>query len=330
MDQERPETSRGNIPHVPVLADAAIEYLRVRPDGKYLDCTAGYGGHAERIAKQLGGTGRLGAIDCDSAAVSYATERLRPFGERVTVVRANFTELATVLADLGMNEVDGVLFDLGVSLPQLRDETSRGFSFTGDAPLDMRMDERQPTTAADVVNTWQEDELTRIFREYGDERYARAIARAIVRTRDQTPLRSTGDLADLVTRVVARRRPAGGKRRRRHPATRVFQAVRMAVNGELDNLRTGFEAAVSALAAGGRLCVISFHSVEHRTVRQMMREHARPCTCYPGISGCVCGARQDLVVVAKKAVVPDEQEIAANPQARSAQLRVAEKRTVPA
>ena len=330
MEQGRPETSRGNIHHVPALADAAIEYLRVRPDGQYIDCTAGYGGHAERIARQLGGTGRLGAIDCDSAAVSYATDRLRPFGERVAVVRANFAELATVLADLGMNEVDGVLFDLGVSLPQLRDETGRGFSFIGDAPLDMRMDQRQPTTAADVVNTWPEDELARIFREYGDERYARAVARAIVRTRDQTPLRSTGDLAAMVTKVVARRRPAKGRRRRRHPATRVFQAVRMAVNGELENFRTGFEAAVSALAGGGRLCVISFHSVEHRTVRRMMREHARPCTCPPGISGCVCGARQDLVVVTKKAVVPDEQEIAVNPQARSAQLRVAEKRAVSA
>jgi len=326
MDQRRPETSRGNVAHVPVLADAVMEYLRVRPEGKYVDCTAGCGGHAERIAKQLGNRGRLAAIDCDSAAVSYATDRLRPFGERVAVVRANFAELATVLADQGIDEVDGVLFDLGVSLPQLRDETGRGFSFTRDGPLDMRMDERQPITAADVVNRWPENGLARIFREYGDERFARSVARAIVRVRDRTPLRTTSELAAVVTKVVARRRPAGGRRRRRHPATRVFQAIRMAVNGELDNLRTGFEAAVSVLAAGGRLCVISFHSVEHRTVKLMMREHARPCTCPAGISGCMCGARQDLLVLTKRAVAPGKEEIAGNPQARSAQLRVAEKR----
>ena len=326
MDQGRPEAARGNISHVPVLADAVMDYLRVRPEGQYVDCTAGYGGHAERIAGQLGDRGRLAAIDCDGAAVLYTTGRLRPFGERVAVIHANFAELTTVLADQGIDEVDGVLFDLGVSLPQLRDETGRGFSFTRDAPLDMRMDEQQPTTAADVVNTWPENELARIFREYGDERYARAVARAIIRVRDRAPLRTTGELAAVVTKVVARRQPDKGKRRRRHPATRVFQAVRMAVNGEIDNLRTGFETAVSVLAAGGRLCAISFHSVEHRTVRLMMREHARPCTCPPGISPCLCGARQDLLVLTKRAVVPGEEEIAANPQARSAQLRVAEKR----
>jgi len=323
-----PTTGRGSEPHVPVLADAVLDSLCIRPDGRYVDCTAGYGGHAERVAAGLSAAGRLVAIDWDIAAVNYTAERLRLYGGRVTVVHANFAELESALADAGMGEVDGILFDLGVSLPQLRDENGRGFSFAGDAPLDMRMDVRQPTTAADILNTWPETELSRLFREYGDERHARAIARSVVRYRGRGALRTTGELASVVTKVITRR--PGRRRRRRHPATRVFQAVRMAVNNEIENLERGLESAVTVLAPGGRLCVISFHSVEHRTVKRFLREHSRPCTCPPGLDQCRCGARQDLHVVTKRAVTPSATEVEANPRSRSAQLRVAEKRATAA
>ena len=314
---------------MPVLADVVVEHLRIRPDGRYVDCTAGYGGHAERIAALLGEHGRLVAIDCDGAAVAYSTERLRPYGERVAVVRANFADLESVLADAGVDEVDGALFDLGASLPQLRDDSGRGFSFLRDAPLDMRFDTRQRSvTAAEVVNSWPERELARIFREYGDERYARAIARELVRARGKAPVVTSGELAQIVARVVERRRPPTGRRRRHHPATRVFQALRIAVNSEIETLRNGFEAAVSMLADRGRVCVISFHSVEHRTVKQLMRAHSRPCTCPPGMAPCQCGARQDLRMLTKRAIVPSKEEVRATPQARSAQLRVAEKQVV--
>jgi len=330
MDAGRSEPSHADVHHVPVLAREVLDYLGVRPDGRYVDCTAGYGGHAELIAAGLGQAGRLVAIDRDRAAVAYSAERLRIYGDRVAVVHANFADLQSVLDSAGIGAIDGALFDLGVSLPQLRDDVGRGFSFDRDAPLDMRMDEKEPTTAADVVNRWPEEELVRIFREYANERYARAIARAIVRIRARAPLETTGDLVSVVTGVVSRRRPPGGRRRNRHPATRVFQAVRMAVNSEIENLKRGFDAAVSAMDEGGRLCVISFHSVEHRTVKELIRDHSRPCICPPGTELCRCGSKRDLRTLTKRAVVPGETEVAANPRARSAQLRVAERLAVSA
>jgi 16S rRNA (cytosine1402-N4)-methyltransferase len=323
---EEAESGTGDHPHVPVMVAEVMHHLAVRPTGTYVDCTAGYGGHAERIAAQLRDTGRLVAIDRDETAVEYVEKRLGPFGKAVTVKRANFSELAEVLAGAGVTKVDGVLFDLGTSVPQLRDDAGRGFSFAGDAPLDMRMDRRQSMTAAEVVNRWPETELAKIFHEYSDERYSRAIARAIVHRRKERPIDTTAELAELVIRVVTRRRPKHGKRRKMHPATRVFQAVRMAVNDEIGSLRRGMEAAADALGSGGILCAISFHSVEHRAVKVFLRERARPCSCPPGLAECLCRAQDDMKIVNRRALRPTDEETAANPHARSAQLRVGEKR----
>lgn len=312
-------------PHVPVMAAEVMRCMAVHPAGTYVDCTAGYGGHAELIADQLQKGGRLIAVDHDATAVEYTKKRLKRFGDLVTVIRANFSDLADVLSETGAPGIDGILFDLGTSVPQLRDETGRGFSFTVPAPLDMRMDDRQTMTAADVVNEWRETELARIFYEYSDERYSRAIARAIVKRRKKRPFRTTDELASVITGIVSRRRPAGGRRRKLHPATRVFQAVRMAVNDEVNNLDRGLDAAADALAPGGRLCAISFHSIEHRRIKAFLRERARECSCPPGLPKCVCKARKEMRIPVRRAIKPSAAEIAENPQSRSAQLRFGEK-----
>lgn len=306
--------------HVPVLLSACLEALQIRPDGTYLDCTAGGGGHSYEIARRLGPGGRLIGLDQDPEAIAAATRRLAPFADRVTLVRANFDRLAQVLQELGTGPVHGILMDLGVSSHQL-DVPARGFSYRADAPLDMRMDPEAPLAAADLVNTAAEEELARILWEYGEERYSRRIARAIAATRRQSPLRTTGELAEIVRQAI----PAPARREAQHPARRTFQALRIAVNDELGALERGLAAAVPALAPGGRLAVITFHSLEDRLVKQTFARLARGCTCPPQFPVCVCGQTPVLRLVGKQPRVPDPAEEEQNPRARSAKLRVAER-----
>ena len=302
--------------HAPVLLDACIEALAVRPDGIYVDGTLGRAGHASEIAKRLT-TGRLIGIDRDPEALSASAERLAPWRERVTLLRGSFADLDALLQSVGITEADGMLFDLGVSSPQL-DDPSRGFSYLRAAPLDMRMDPDSPPSASVIVNEWTEDELRRILYEYGEERYAPAIARAIVRAR---PVETTTELADIIRSAM----PAKALREKQHPAKRSFQAIRIAVNGELDALPPMLNAAVGRLRPGGRLAVITFHSLEDRIVKRTFKSFAQGCVCPPEFPVCVCGRRPKVKVVTRKPVTPDADELQANPRSRSAKLRVVEK-----
>lgn len=301
--------------HKPVLLDECIEALCIRSDGTYVDGTLGRAGHSREIARRLT-TGRLICIDRDSAAIEAARERLAPWMERVKLVHSNFSELGSVLADEG--GVDGMLFDLGVSSPQL-DDPERGFSYMHDAPLDMRMDRTSPLTAREVVNAWSFEELRRVLFDFGEERYAPAIARAIVRRREQRPIETTLELVDVIKSAM----PPAALREKQHPAKRSFQAVRIAVNGELDALPPMLRAAADKLRPGGRLAVITFHSLEDRIVKRTLRELAQGCTCPPYFPVCVCGKKPLLRL--DKPVTPTAAEVAENPRARSARLRAAEK-----
>ena len=301
--------------HKPVLLDECIEALCIRSDGTYVDGTLGRAGHSREIAKRLT-TGRLICIDRDSAAIEAARERLAPWMERVKLVHSNFSELGSVLAD--EEGVDGMLFDLGVSSPQL-DDPERGFSYMHDAPLDMRMDRTSPLTAREVVNAWSFEELRRVLFDFGEERYAPAIARAIVRRREQRPIETTLELVDVIKSAM----PPAALREKQHPAKRSFQAVRIAVNGELDALPPMLRAAADKLRPGGRLAVITFHSLEDRIVKRTLRELAQGCTCPPNFPVCVCGKKPLLRL--DKPVMPTAAEVAENPRARSARLRAAEK-----
>ena len=305
--------------HKPVLLGPCIEALRIHPDGIYVDGTLGRAGHSREIAQRLT-TGRLICIDRDQAAIEAARERLAPWLDRVTLVRSNFSELGDVLRQAGVSGADGMLFDLGVSSPQL-DDASRGFSYMQDAPLDMRMDTSAPLSAYEVVNTWSQEELRRILFEYGEERYAPAIARAIVRAREAAPVETTLELVEIIKSAM----PPAALREKQHPAKRSFQAIRIAVNGELDALPPMLDAAVNGLNPGGRLAVITFHSLEDRIVKRALAEMARGCTCPPEFPVCVCGRRPRVRLVNRKPVTADEAELADNPRARSAKLRVAEK-----
>ena len=305
--------------HKPVLLDACIRALNIRPDGVYVDGTLGRAGHSLEIARRLT-TGRLICIDRDQAAIDAAQIRLAPYLDRVTLVHSNFSELREVLSDAGVNGADGMLFDLGVSSPQL-DDASRGFSYMQDAPLDMRMDTSAPLTAADVVNTWSQEELRRILFEYGEERYAPAIAKAIVRARETAPVSTTLELVEIIKSAM----PPAALREKQHPAKRSFQAIRIAVNGELDALPPMLRSAVDALNPGGRLAVITFHSLEDRIVKRALADMARGCTCPPEFPVCVCGKKPQVRLVNRKPITADEAELADNPRARSAKLRVAEK-----
>jgi len=314
--------------HVTVLGKEAVDGLNVRPDGLYVDCTAGAGGHSELIASRLGPRGRLIGLDRDETALALARERLERFGDKVALVKSDFRRLAEALRNAGVAQaggvpqVDGILFDLGVSSMQL-DEAERGFSYQQDAPLDMRMDRSQPLTARDIVNGWSEEELAAVIRDYGEERYARAIARRIVRERRGAPIETTGHLAEIVKEAI----PAAARRTGPHPAKRTFQAIRIAVNDELGALREGLGQAIECLAPGGRIAVITFHSLEDRIVKEMFAKEAASCRCPPDFPVCVCGGGQGrLRLVNRKPVMPSEAERAANPRARSAKLRVAEKR----
>lgn len=305
--------------HKPVLLEECLEALAVKPDGTYVDGTLGRAGHAQAVLRRLR-AGRLIGIDRDLAAIDAARERLAEFGDRVTLVHGNFSELGDILQNLGIVGVDGMLFDLGVSSPQL-DEPERGFSYMHDAPLDMRMDRTAPLDAGEVVNTWSYEELRRILFEYGEERYAPQIARAIVRRREDRPLQTTGELAELIRSAM----PAAALREKQHPAKRSFQAIRIAVNGELDALPPMLEAAADHLVPGGRLAVITFHSLEDRIVKQKLRELATGCTCPPEFPVCVCGKKPKLKLVKRKPVTSGPAELEENPRARSAKLRAAER-----
>ena len=305
--------------HKPVLLDECIEALNIRPDGVYVDGTLGRAGHSREIAQRLT-TGRLICIDRDMAAIDAAKERLAPWMDRVTLVHSNFSELGDVLREAGIAGVDGMLFDLGVSSPQL-DDASRGFSYMQDAPLDMRMDLTAPLSAYEIVNTWSGDELRRILYEYGEERYAPAIARAIVRTRENAPIQTTLELVDVIKSAM----PSAALREKQHPAKRSFQAIRISVNGELDALPPMLKAASDMLNPGGRLAVISFHSLEDRIIKKTMQRLATGCTCPPEFPVCVCGKQPKMKLVTRKPVVSTAAELEYNPRARSAKLRVAEK-----
>ena len=305
--------------HVSVLLNEAVEGLNVRPDGIYLDGTLGGAGHSAEIAKRLG-TGTLIGVDRDPRALAAAGERLAPWAGRVKLVHGNFRELETILDSLGIPAVDGVLLDLGVSSPQL-DEASRGFSYMADAPLDMRMNPEDALTAWEVVNTWPREELRRILFAYGEERYAPLIAAAIERRREQAPIESTLELAELIRSAM----PQKALREKQHPAKRSFQAIRIAVNDELGAVDSVMGQAIRRLKPGGRLAVITFHSLEDRIVKNAMAEAVRGCICPPEFPVCVCGRKPSLKLVSRKPITADEAELAANPRARSAKLRAAEK-----
>ncbi len=305
--------------HKSVLRDECIENLNIRPDGIYLDGTLGGAGHSYEIARRLT-TGRLIGVDRDTVALDAAEKRLAEFSSRVTLVHDNFQNLATILDSLGIDKIDGMLFDLGVSSPQL-DEGERGFSYMVDAPLDMRMNRQDSLTAYEVVNTYPREELRRIFFTYGEERYSPLIAAAIERKRAEKPIESTLELADIIRSAM----PPQALREKQHPAKRVFQAIRIAVNDELGAVSRMMQDAPDRLNMGGRLCVISFHSLEDRIVKNEMQAAAKGCTCPPQFPVCVCGNKPKLRVVSRKPIVSTEEELIENPRARSAKLRVAER-----
>ena len=311
--------SEQNYSHKPVLLDECIEGLNIRPDGIYLDGTLGRAGHSREIAKRLT-TGRLICVDRDQAALDAAEERLASWRDKVTLVHSNFSELDAILDGLNLDKADGMLFDLGVSSPQL-DDPSRGFSYMADAPLDMRMDKTDTLTARTVVNEWPQEELRRILWQYGEERYAPAIAGAIVRARDKGEIETTLQLVEVIRSAM----PASALREKQHPAKRSFQAIRIAVNDELTAVDRMVRSAVPRLNPGGRLAVISFHSLEDRIIKNALAEFAKGCTCPPDFPVCVCGKKPQVRLVNRKPIVSQQTELEANPRARSAKLRVAEK-----
>ena len=304
--------------HVSVLYQEVVDALRPRPGGRYLDCTLGAGGHAAAILEAAGEGARLLGMDADPEALALARERLEPFGERARLVNANFRQLAETARDEGFVPLDGVLMDLGLSSMQL-DTFSRGFSFRRDEPLDMRFDPRQAVTAADIVNGADEAELRKMLYEFGEERHAPRIARAIVQERSRRRIETTSHLVETVSGVLGPRRDGINS------ATKTFQALRISVNGELDSLQSALPQALEVLATGGRLAVISFHSLEDRIVKGFMRHEASDCICPPGLPVCVCGKQPSVRLVSRKPIVAMADEVGANPRARSAKLRVAEK-----
>ena len=305
--------------HRPVLLEECLEALAIRPDGVYVDGTLGRAGHSLEIARRLT-TGRLIGIDRDETAIAAAQERLRDYMDHVTLVHSNFDRIGAILEELNISGADGMLFDLGVSSPQL-DDAQRGFSYLHDAPLDMRMDRTAALDAHQVVNRWPYEELRRILYEYGEERYAPAIAKGICRARETAPIETTLQLVDVIKSAM----PPQALREKQHPAKRSFQAIRIAVNGELDALPPMLNAAAEHLNAGGRLAVISFHSLEDRIIKKTMQELATGCTCPPNFPVCVCGKTPKMKLVSRKPITPGDGELTENPRARSAKLRVAEK-----
>ena len=306
--------------HISVLLDECIDGLNVKPDGVYVDGTLGGAGHSFQIAARLS-TGRLIGIDRDPVALAAAAKRLEPYKDRVTLVHSNFCEIASVLRDLQIEGVDGILLDLGVSSPQL-DDGARGFSYMADAPLDMRMDQSAAFCAKDVVNGYSESELIRIIRDYGEEKFAARVARIICERRAEKPIETTSELADIVYQAI----PAAARHKEnQHPARRTFQAIRIEVNGELDSIPPSLEEAIRRLAPGGRAAVITFHSLEDRITKQTFTNLASGCTCPPNFPVCVCGKKPTVKILNKKPILPSEEEMEVNPRSRSAKLRGAEK-----
>ena len=303
--------------HEPVLLTECIRELKIKEDGIYVDGTIGGAGHAEKVCERLSGRGRLVGIDRDEEAVAAATERLISYKGRVTILRGSYRDLSVLLEGIGIRKVDGILLDLGVSSHQL-DSPGRGFTYRTDAPLDMRMDNRQALSAFQVVNTYAEDELAGIIRAYGEERFAKSIARQICAAREKAPVRTTGELTEIIrASIPAKYRRTGG-----HPAKRTFQAIRIEVNGELEGLEQALDPAISLLNEGGRLAVITFHSLEDRIVKNSFRRNESPCTCPPEFPVCVCGKKSRGFVVTKKPILPSAEEMERNPRASSAKLRV--------
>lgn len=309
-----------NFSHRSVLLEECIQALAIRPNGIYVDGTAGGAGHSFEIAARLNENGKLLALDQDETAVRVATERLSVYGDRVEVVHTNFKDLAQVCMARGIRHVDGLLLDLGVSSYQL-DTADRGFSYQADAPLDMRMDMQNPLTARQIVNEYSEEELRRILFEYGEERFSSRIASNIIRARESAPIETTGELVEIIKRSIPAQARDGGH----HPAKRSFQALRIEVNAELDVIAPAIKSAVSMLNPGGRIAVITFHSLEDRIVKQCFASLAGGCTCPKNFPVCVCGNRPQIKSVTKKPILPSEEELAQNPRSRSAKLRVAEK-----
>ena len=309
-----------NFSHRSVLLDECIESLNIKPDGIYVDGTAGGGGHSLEIVKRLTDGGRLIAIDRDDAAIAAATQRLSDYLDRVTFVRNNFSSAADVCRELGVEKIDGILLDLGVSSYQL-DTAERGFSHNNDAPLDMRMDRRGELDAYTVINTYSFEELKRVIWEYGEERFVPKIASAIVKRRETSPIVSTGELVDVIKSAI----PAAAREGGHHPAKRTFQAIRIEVNGELDAIAPAIKKASGIMAEGGRIVIITFHSLEDRIVKQTYADMASGCTCPKNLPICVCGKRPEVKVLTKKPILPSARELEENPRSRSAKLRVCEK-----
>ncbi len=306
--------------HKSVLLEETIRNLKVKPDGIYVDGTLGGGGHAYEVCRQLSAKGSLIGIDQDEAAIEAAGERLQEFGDRVTIIRSNYCNMKKELQKIGISSVDGIVLDLGVSSYQL-DNAERGFTYREDVPLDMRMDRRGSRTARDIVNTYTENELYRVLRDYGEEKFAKKIARNICTARSEKPIETTGELIELIKQSIPMKmRAVGG-----HPAKKTFQAIRIELNQELEVLRNSLDDMIELLNDGGRICIITFHSLEDRIVKTIFRRNENPCTCPPDFPVCVCGKTLMGRVITRKPILPDAEEIAVNKRSKSAKLRVFER-----
>ncbi len=306
--------------HTTVLLHETVDGLKVRPDGIYVDATLGGGGHAYQVCRQLSDTGRLIGIDQDAAAIKAAGQRLEGFGEKVTIIRSNYRDMKPELHKLGIDGVDGITLDLGVSSYQL-DTADRGFSYRMDAPLDMRMDQRQKMTARDIINGYSEAELFRVIRDYGEDRFAKNIAKHIVAEREKKPIETTGQLNEIIRHAIPMKiQKTGG-----HPSKRTFQAIRIELNHELEVLRDSLDEMIDMLHPGGRICVITFHSLEDRIVKSAFRRNENPCTCPSHFPVCVCGKVSKGKVITRKPILPSEEEMESNPRSKSAKLRIFER-----
>ena len=305
--------------HKSVLLNETIDGLNIQPDGIYVDGTLGGGGHAYEVCRRLGDKGSIVGIDQDAAAIEAASARLKDFGEKVTIVRSNYCDMKSKLHELGIDKVDGIVLDLGVSSYQL-DTAERGFSYREDAPLDMRMDTRQKMTARDIVNDYTEADLYRVIRDYGEDKFAKNIAKHIVQARAMKPVETTAELSEIIRASI----PMKFQKKSGHPAKRTFQAIRIELNRELDVLRDSLDDMIDLLNPGGRLCIITFHSLEDRIVKSAFRKNENPCTCPPDFPVCVCGKKSKGSIITKKPILPSEEELEYNSRSKSAKLRIFE------
>lgn len=305
--------------HKSVLLNETIDGLKIKPDGIYVDGTLGGGGHAYEVCRRLGEKGSIVGIDQDAAAIEAASARLKDFGEKVTIVRSNYCDMKSKLHELGIDKVDGIVLDLGVSSYQL-DTAERGFSYREDAPLDMRMDTRQKMTARDIVNDYTEADLYRVIRDYGEDKFAKNIAKHIVQARAVKPVETTAELSEIIRASI----PMKFQKKSGHPAKRTFQAIRIELNRELDVLRDSLDDMIDLLNPGGRLCIITFHSLEDRIVKSAFRKNENPCTCPPDFPVCVCGKKSKGSIITKKPILPSEEELEYNSRSKSAKLRIFE------